>query len=69
MRGRIQAATDRIVVATLVSAMVIGLAVLLTASPPGWESWSGLTYGFGTLVLFVSGGYMALRLVRGRRAD
>ena len=65
---RIQAATDRIVVATSVSALVIGLAVLLTAfHPSGWESWSGLTYGFGTLVLFVSGSYMTVRLVGGRR--
>jgi ubiquinone biosynthesis protein len=65
---RIQAAADRIVLAASVSALVIGLAVLLTAfQPSGWESWSGLTYGFGTLVLFVSGCYLAVRLARGRR--
>jgi ubiquinone biosynthesis protein len=65
---RIQAATDRLVVATSVAALVIGLAVLLAVfHPSGWESWFGLTYGFGTLVLFASGGYLAVRFVTGRR--
>ena len=68
MGDRIQTAANWIVEATLGSAMVIGLALLLTVfHPSGWESWSGLVYGFGTLVLFASGGYVAIRLVRGRR--
>jgi len=65
---RIQAAAERIVVAMWGSALIVGLAVLLTAfHPSGWRAWSGLTYGFGTLVLFAAGGYVAARLVGGRR--
>lgn len=42
------------------STLVIGLAVLLTTfHPSSWESWTGLTYAFGTLVLVVSGGRRA----------
>ena len=65
---RIQAATDRIVAALSGSALIVGLALLLTVfHPSGWESWSGLTLGFGTLLLVASMGYVAVRLVRGRR--
>ena len=65
---RIQAATDRIVAALSGSTLIVGLALLLTVfHPSGWESWSGLTLGFGTLLLVASMGYVAVRLVRGRR--
>lgn len=66
---RLERLANRLVLAIVAAAFVIGLAVLMAVyHPPGWDRWAGPIFAFGFALAAALGAYLAWSIYRSGRS-
>ena len=62
---RFEQIANRIILAVISAAFIVGLAGLLSVyRPPGWDNWAGLVFAFGFAIATGLGTYLAWSIIR-----
>lgn len=69
MLDRLERLANRLVLAVIAAAFVVGLAVLMAVyRPPGWDRWAGPLFAVGFAIAATLGAYLAWTIFRSGRS-